>query len=194
MASHRDVWRLLQRGLTGEAVAKIVIAEAERLHRGDPPLWSDAELERLKHPLARDSNARHAYARVINRWCQEQGIESTLDEIDPPSEASLEAMVRWHIIDRHRAYEAPKHAALESYVEAGGWMNWRQHPWVPSGILPVPADPEGAWLDFCEWCRDGPYHSAVPLMPKETYQRIFSENKPYHRWELRPSEPENPST
>jgi hypothetical protein len=31
MASHRDVWRLLERGLTSEAVARIVIHEAERL-------------------------------------------------------------------------------------------------------------------------------------------------------------------
>ena len=65
-----------------------------------------------------------------------------------------------------------------------------QHPWTPSGILPVPADPEEAWADFVEWCRDGPYHSAEPLLRKETYLRLFTEHKPYHQWELRqPAEP-----
>ena len=108
------------------------------------------------------------------------------------SEVSKQLLIRFHIIDRHMAYEAPKHAALESYAEVGGWINFRQHPWEPSGVLPVPADPEAARLDFVEWCRDGPYHSAEPLLRKETYLKIFTENKPYHAWELRqPSEPES---
>jgi hypothetical protein len=47
-------------------------------------------------------------------------------------------------------------------------------------------------IRFAEWCRDRPYHSAELLLRKETYLRIFTENKPYHAWELRqPSEPEN---
>jgi hypothetical protein len=97
--------------------------------------------------------------------------------------------MRHHIIDRRTAYEAPRHAAMESYVEPGGWINFRQHPWEPNDVLPVPLDLEATWDDFVEWCRDGPYHSAEPLLRKETYLRIFTEDKPYHAWELRPSEP-----
>ena len=82
--------------------------------------------------------------------------------------------------------------ALESYIEPGGWTNWRQHPWTPSGILPVPADPEAAWEDFCEWCRPGPYQAAQPLLRQETYLRIFTESKPYHAWQLRRPEDSDP--
>jgi len=83
----------------------------------------------------------------------------------------------------------------KSYVEPGGYTNWRQHPWEPSGVLPVPADPEAAWLDFVEWCRDGPYHSAEPLLRKETYLRIFTGeagDKPYLEWQL--GQRDNPTT
>jgi hypothetical protein len=73
-------------------------------------------------------------------------------------------------------WERPKVEGLERYVEPGGWTNWRQHPWTPSGILPVPADPEEASADFVAWCRDGPYQSAEPLMRKETYLKIFTEH------------------
>jgi len=56
----------------------------------------------------------------------------------------------------------------------------------------VPADPEAVWLDFVEWCCMGPYHAAEASLRKETYLRIFTEDKPYHAWELRqPSDQEN---
>jgi hypothetical protein len=121
MASHRELWRLLQRGLTGEAVAKIVIAEAERLERGEAPLWSDAEIERLKQPLAHDAKARHAYARLINRWCQANSIELTLEEIDPPTDVEMTLSIRWYIM-RH--------------FEDG---------------MPPPRDPERAFEECCAW-------------------------------------------
>jgi hypothetical protein len=93
------------------------------------------------------------------------------------------------------AWERPKIEALERYVKPGRWTNWRQDPWTPSGILPVPADLGAAWLDFVVRCRDGPYHSAEPLLRKETYIKIFTGEegkKPYHAWELRQGD--NPST
>jgi hypothetical protein len=121
MASHRDVWRLVQRGLTGEAVAKLVIAEAERLQRGDPPLWSDAELERLKLPLTRDSKARHAYARVINCWCQANGIELSLEEIDPPDEIQLSLTLRWFLIE-HAQTDIPASTPEQAYQAFVVWQ------------------------------------------------------------------------
>jgi hypothetical protein len=131
MASHRDIWRLLQRGLRGEAVAKIVIAEVGRLQRGDPPLWSDAEIERLKLPLTRDSKARHAYARVINAWCREQGIETTLEEINPPTDVEMTISIRWYVM-RHFEDGMPPPRDPEQAFEACC-------AWLPSqGSMPIP--------------------------------------------------------
>lgn len=53
-------------------------------------------------------------------------------------------VVRWHIVDRHMAWERPRVEALEGFQDARGFRARRQHPWEPSGILPVPADPEAA--------------------------------------------------
>jgi hypothetical protein len=39
-------------------------------------------------------------------------------------------------------------------------------------------------IRFVEWGEDGSYHSAEPLLRKEMYLRIFTEDKPYHAWEL----------
>jgi hypothetical protein len=112
-------------------------------------------------------------------------IPTDLHEEDELSGALKSLIVRSHIADRYMGWERPKVEALESYVEPDGWIKFRQHPWTPSGILPVPSDPGAAWLDFVEWCQDGPYHSAEPLLRKQTYQKIFSEDQPYHAWELR---------
>jgi hypothetical protein len=109
------------------------------------------------------------------------------------SEAGKTLRVRFHITDRHIEYERPRMEALESYREPGGWNNWRQHPWTPSGILPMPADPEAAWADFIEWCQGPPLNGAEPPLRKESYIAIFtSPDPPYHAWELRqPSDPAN---
>jgi hypothetical protein len=149
----------------------------------------DEDVDRLAVYVPQDGPDRSAYLRCLWQWSRAHGDILGLDEEDTMDEVSKQLLVRHHIIDRRMAYEAPKHAALESYVEPGGWTNFRQHPWEPSGILPVPVDPEAAWLDFVEWCQDGPYHRTEPLLRQETYLKIFAENKPYHAWELRPSEP-----
>jgi hypothetical protein len=155
----------------------------------------DEDVDRLATYAPSDDTDRSAYLRCLWQWSHAHGDILGLDEEDVMSDLGKEMLVRWHTLDRRAAFEAPKNASLESYVEAGGWTNFRQHPWTPSGILPVPPDPEAAWLDFVEWCRDGPYHSAEPLLRKETYLRIFTENKPYHAWELRqPSEPTSENT
>jgi hypothetical protein len=146
----------------------------------------------LKVPIVRDRRARHAYVRAITEGCKALGIEPpSLETLDPPDEVSLEGMIRFHVIDRFMGWEKPRLDALESYVEPGSWINWRQHPWTPSGIERVSADPEEAWADFVVWCKDGPCQSAEPLMRKETYLRVFTQNKPYHPWQLRaPEDPE----
>jgi hypothetical protein len=134
-----------------------------------------------------------AYLRCLWQWSQAHGDILGLDEEDTMDEISKRLLVRHHIIDRHMAYKRPQQEAVESFVEPGGWTNFRQHPWTPSGILPVPADPEAAWADFVEWCKGPPYQAAEPLLRKETYIKIFTGedgDKPYHAWELRqPSDP-----
>jgi hypothetical protein len=131
MASHRDLWRLLQRGLTGESIARIVMSEAERQLHDEPPLWSDAELERLKQRLIHDSKARHAYARVINAWCREQGIETTLEEIDPPTDVQMTLSIRWYVM-RHFEDGRPPPRDPERAFEACC-------AWLPSqGDMPMP--------------------------------------------------------
>jgi hypothetical protein len=152
----------------------------------------DVDVERLAAyaPQEQEGSDRSAYLRCLWQWSRAHGDILGLDEEDTMTDLAKEMLIRWHVLDRRQAFEAPKHAALESYVEPGGYTNWRQHAWTPSGILPVPLDPEAAWEDFCEWCRTGPYQSTEPLMRKETYLRIFTENKSYHAWQLRqPSEP-----
>lgn len=96
MHSHRELWRLLQRGLHSEEVAKIIIAEVER-RRASQPLWSDVEIERLKRLLAHDSKARHAYSRVINRYSREHGLDLSQEEIDQPSEIDYRLTMRWFL-------------------------------------------------------------------------------------------------
>jgi hypothetical protein len=118
---HRELWRLLQRGLTGEAVAKIVIHEIERLERGEAALWSDVEIERMKQPLARDGKARHAYARLINRWCQAHGIDMSLEETDPPSEIALSMSVRWFLLD-HAETDIPASTPEQAYQAFTAWQ------------------------------------------------------------------------
>jgi hypothetical protein len=101
-------------------------------------------------------------------------------------------MVRFHIIDRYAAWERPRIEAMEFYTDGRGYQAWRQHPWEPSGVEPVPADPEAAWKDFCLWCQGPPMNRTEPPLRRETYLRIFSEGKPYHGWEVRQAiEPEN---
>jgi hypothetical protein len=103
-------------------VAKIVIAEAERLHRGDPPLWSDAELERLKHPLTCDSKARHAYARVINCWCQANGIEMNLETIDPPTDVEMTVSIRWYVMRHFEDGRPPPRDSERAFEECCAWL------------------------------------------------------------------------
>jgi hypothetical protein len=153
----------------------------------------DVDVDRLAAYVPQDDSDRSAYLRVLWQWSRAHNDVLGLIEEDIMSDVGKEMLVRFHIIDRHMAWERPKIEALESYVEPGGWTNWRQHPWAPSGVLPVPADPEAAWLDFVEWCQEGPYHSAKPLLRRETYLKIFSENKPYHTWELRQASAAEPT-
>jgi hypothetical protein len=145
----------------------------------------DVDVERLAAYVPSDEPDRSAYLRCLWKWSQAHGDILGLEEEDTMSEVSKQLLVRYHIIHRHMAWERPRIEAKESYVEPGGWTNWRQHPWMPSGVEPVPPDPEEAWADFVAWCQDGPYHSAEPLLRKETYLKIFTEDKPYHDWELR---------
>ena len=119
---HRELWRLLQRGLDGEAVAKIVIAEAERLERGEAPLWSDVEIERLKQPLVHDAKARHSYAKVINRWCREQGIELSLEEIDPPTDVQMTLSIRWYVMRHFEDGRPPPRDPEQAFEECGAWL------------------------------------------------------------------------
>jgi hypothetical protein len=180
---HRHLRRRLYARLSGEARARLVLSQADA--RG---YLTHEDAERLARYMP-EGPRRAPYIRTIRQWCEAHGIPTDLHEEDELDEVGKSLIVRFHIIDRHMAWEQPKVEAVESFVEPGGWINFRQHPWEPSGILPVPADPEQAWLDFVEWCRDGPYHRDEPLLRKETYLRIFTENKPAHAWELRPSEP-----
>lgn len=128
---HRELWRLLERGLTGEAVARIVIAETERLQRGAPMLWSDAEIEVLKRPLTHDAKARHAYARVINRWCQANGIELSLEAIDPPTDVEMTVSIRWYCLRQFEDGKPPPRDPEQAFAECCAWL--------PSqGNMPMP--------------------------------------------------------
>jgi hypothetical protein len=118
---HRDVWRIMEHGLTGETVARIVIHEIERLERGEDGLWSDVEIERMKQPLVRDAKARHAYARVINRWCRQHGIEIALEEIDPPDEIRLSLTLRWFLIE-HAETDIPASTPEQAYQAFVAWQ------------------------------------------------------------------------
>jgi hypothetical protein len=178
----RNLSKLLRQAfarLNGEARAWYFLQQIER--RGK---ITDADVAELAERIP-DGPERASYLRTIRRWADTHQIATDLHPEDEMDDVGKALVVRFHIIDRHMGWERPRVEAVESFVEAGGWTNFRQGPWEPSGILPVPADPEAAWLDFVEWCQDGPYHSAEPLLRKETYLRIFTENKPYHQWELR---------
>jgi hypothetical protein len=105
---------------------------------------------------------------------------------DELSNAGKTLLVRFHVAYRHIDYERPKHDAREQVIGPGGVVSWRQHPWTPSGVLPVPADPEEAWLDFVAWCQGPPMNAPEVPLRKGTYLSIFtSPNPPYHAWELR---------
>jgi hypothetical protein len=148
----------------------------------------DEDVDRLAAYVPPEGRDRSAYLCCLWQWSRAHGDALGLEEEDTMDELSKQLLIRYHIIDRHMAWERPKLDAMESYVEPGGWTNWRQHPWTPSDILPVPADPEAAWLDFVEWCKGPPYQAAEPLLRKETYLAIFtSPTPPYHTWELRQS-------
>jgi hypothetical protein len=186
----RNLNKLLRQAfsrLNGEARAWYFLQQIER--RGK---ITDADVAELAEHLP-DGPERGPYLRTIRRWAEVHHITTDLHPEDEITDVGKALIVRFHVIDRHMAWERPKIEAMESYVEPGGWTNFRQHPWEPSGILPVPSDPEAAWADFVAWCREGPYQSAEPLLRQETYLRIFTEDKPYHAWELQqPSEPEKP--
>jgi hypothetical protein len=180
----RNLNKLLRQAfarLNGGARAWYFLQQIER--RGGP---TDADMAALAENIP-DGPERAPYLRTIRRWAETHQIPTDLHSEDEMDDVDKTLVVRLHVIDRYMAWERPKVEALESYRDARGFQAWTQHPWTPSGILPVPADPEAAWLDFVEWCRDGPYHSAEPLLRKETYLRIFTEDKPYHAWELRQS-------
>jgi hypothetical protein len=187
----RNLNKLLRQAfarLNGEARAWYFLQKIER--QGG---LTDGDVAELAAHIP-DGPERAPYLRTIRRWAEARYITTDLHPEDEMDDVGKALVVRWHIVDRYMAWERPKIEALESYVEPGGWTNWRQHPWTPSGILPVPADPEEAWADFVEWCRDGPYHCTEPLLRKETYLKIFTEDKPYHVWELRPNEPTSENT
>jgi hypothetical protein len=118
---HRELWRALERGLTGEAVARIVIQEIERMQRGEPSLWSDVEIQRLKQPLLRDTKAKHAYVRTINAWCREHGIEIALEEIDPPDEIQLSLTLRWFLFE-HAQSDIPASTPEQAYQAFMAWL------------------------------------------------------------------------
>jgi hypothetical protein len=178
----RDYRRLIHRfvaHLPGGKKAQFLLRQIDRRR------FRDSDVEELRRHAPQDSEERSQYLRVLWQWSREHNNALGLEEEDTLSDTGRYLIVRFHIIDRHMAYKRPQEEAVESFVEPGGWTNFRQHPWTPSGILPVPQDPEEAWLDFIAWCQDGPYHRAEPLLRKETYIKVFSENQPYHQWELR---------
>jgi hypothetical protein len=128
---HRELWRMLERGLSGEAVARIIINEAERQLRDEPPLWTDSEIERMKRPLAHDMKARHAYARVIKRWCQANGIEMSLEAIDPPTDVEMIVSIRWYCLREFEDGRPPPRDPEQAFEACCAWL--------PSqGSMPIP--------------------------------------------------------
>jgi hypothetical protein len=185
----RNLNKLLRQAfarLNGEARAWYFLQQIER--RGK---ITDADVAELAEHIP-DGPERGPYLRTIRRWAETHQIPTDIHQEDEMDDAGKVLMVRYHVIDRHMSWEKPKVEALESYRDAHGYQAWTQHPWEPSAVLPVPADPEAAWADFVAWCRDGLHHSAEPRLRKETYLKIFTGDRPYHGWELRqPSEPAN---
>jgi hypothetical protein len=186
----RNLNKLLRQAfarLNGEARAWYFLQQIER--RGG---LTDAAVAELAEHIP-DGPEREPYLRTIRCWAEAHQIATDIHQEDEMDDVGKALVVRLHIVDRRMAWERPKVEAMEGYQDARGFRAWRQHPWEPSGILPVPADPEAAWADFVAWCRDGPYHSTEPLLRKETYLRIFTDDKPYHAWELREASEPRPS-
>jgi hypothetical protein len=181
----RNLNKLLRQAfaqLNGEARAWYFLQQIER--RGG---LTDADVAELAEHIP-DSQERGPYLRTIRRWAEAHQITTDLHPEDEMDDVGKALVVRFHVIDRYAVWERPKIEAMEFLDDERGFRRWRQHPWKPSGILPVPADPEAAWLDFVEWCRTGPYQAAEPLLRRETYLKIFTEDKPYRIWELRGAE------
>jgi hypothetical protein len=188
----RNLNRLLRQAfsrLNGEARAWYFLQQIERRDG-----LTDADVADLAEHIP-DGPERGPYLRTIRRWAETHQIVTDIHQEDEMDNVGKALVVRLHIVDRRMAWERPKVEALEGYQDARGFRAWRQHPWTPSGVEPVPVDPEEAWADFVEWCKGPPYQAAEPLLRKETYLRIFTEDKPYHAWELRqPAEPARENT
>jgi hypothetical protein len=125
MRSHRELWKRVQRALTGEELGRtvtgLVLAELDRWATGSPALWSDSELERLKRPIVRDSRARRAYVRAITDGCKARGIEPPpLDELDPPSEPLLVVLMRVFLLD-HQDTAVPASLPEQAYPAYAAW-------------------------------------------------------------------------
>jgi hypothetical protein len=184
--------RLLRKAidrLNGELRALYYLRQIERRGHGVTKI----DLDELVRQMPEDGPQRTAYWRAIRLWCERHNITTDLHPEDELSDTGKSLLVRFHIVERRMAWERPKIEAQETYVTPDGFMAWRQYPWTPSGILPVPADPEAAWLDFIEWVKGPPMNrTGDPPLRRETYLKIFTEEKPYHAWELR--QPHQPPT
>jgi hypothetical protein len=184
---HRLIHRLVAR-LPGGKKARFLLRQIDR--RG----FRESDIEELRRHLPQDLQERSRYLRVLWQWSRAHDNVLGLAEEDTMSDVDRWLLIRHHVIDRHMAYKRPQEEAVESFVEPGGWTNFRQHPWTPSGVLPVPQDPEEAWADFQQWVKGPPMNCAEVPLRKETYISIFTSpsNPPCHRWELRqPGDPVN---
>jgi hypothetical protein len=189
----RRIHRLMSRALAnldGGQRARYVLRliEKRRAQHGHVT-EADAVLVAQHMPAGPD---RAVYIRMVREWCQAHDIETDLHREDELDDVGKSLLVRFHIVERRMAWERPKIEAMESYVTSDGFMAWRQHPWEPSGILPVPPNAEEAWLDFIEWVKGSPMRYAEVPLRRETYLKIFTEDKPYHAWELR--QPDKPAS
>jgi hypothetical protein len=76
----------------------------------------------MKRPLAHDAKARHAYARLINRWCQERGLETTIEEIDPPDDVSMTISIRWYCMLAFEDGRPPPRDLERAFEECCAWL------------------------------------------------------------------------